>query len=379
MITFNRILPIVRKEFRQVSRDKRSLGVLIFIPAFMLLMFGYAVNFDVRNIPLAFHDSDNSPESRSLVQSFLSSGYFELISHVEKISELTGFLDTETIRVGIVIPAGYANAIHAGQTPEIQVLIDGANASAASTVLGYINAVVQNESVGMAASILERSGRGEIAVPIDVRPRVWYNPDLLSARFLIPGLIAFILMVTCVVSTSLSVVREKERGTMEQIVVSPVKPVELIIGKTIPYIFTSLLSTLIILAVGYLLFGISVQGSYVLLFFIVLLFLFGALGWGLFISTIAETQQVAFLVSLTTTMLPTFLLSGFIFPIQNMPAAIQAVTYIVPAKYFLVALRGIMLKGTGLTAYWDQLVFLFIYAVILLIVSSVRLKPKGSR
>jgi ABC-2 type transport system permease protein len=378
MITFNRILPIVRKEFRQVSRDKRSLGVLIFIPAFMLLMFGYAVNFDVRNIPLAIHDSDNSPESRSLVQSFLSSDYFVLVSHVDRTSELTGFLDTEKIRVGIVIPKGYANAIHAGETPEIQALIDGANASAASTVLGYINAVVQNESVGMAASILERSGRGDVAVPIDFRPRVWYNPDLLSARFLIPGLIAFILMVTCVVSTSLSVVREKERGTMEQIVVSPVKPVELIIGKTIPYVFTSLLSTVIILAVGYLLFGISVQGSYILLFFIVLLFLFGALGWGLFISTIAETQQVAFLISLTTTMLPTFLLSGFIFPIQNMPAAIQAVTYIVPAKYFLVALRGVMLKGTGLTAYWDQLVFLFIYAVILLIVSSVRLKSKGS-
>jgi ABC-2 type transport system permease protein len=372
-----RIIPIARKEFRQVARDKRSLGVLIFIPAFMLLMFGYAVNFDVKHIPVGVYDADNSPESRHLVQSFLHSDYFKLIRFVDRTAEFNRLLDTEVIRVGIIIPRGYAEAIHSGRTPEIQALVDGANASAASTVVGYVQAVVQDLSVGMVTSILEQSGAGVAAMPVDFRPRVWYNPELLSARFLIPGLIAFILMVTCVVSTSLSVVREKERGTMEQIIVSPVKPIELILGKTMPYIFTSLLTTVIILAVGYLLFGVSVQGSYVLLFCVVLLFLFGALGWGLFISTIAETQQVAFLIALITTMLPTFILSGFVFPIHNMPVAIQAITYIVPAKYFLVALRGIMLKGTGIAAFWDQLVILLVYAILLSIVSTVRMKSKG--
>ncbi len=372
-----RVLAIARKEFRQLGRDRRTLGILIGLPAFMLLMFGYAVDFDVRNIGMAVYDGDGSTESRAVVRTFVQSGYFTIVRHVNRADEIDDLLDREVIRLGLVIPKGFADDITMGTNPGIQVLIDGANASAAATVAGYANAVLQDFSIRLISRTPDSEAAGVPMLPVELHPRVWYNPELRSPKFLVPGLIAFILMVTSVVSTALSVVREKERGTMEQITVAPVHPYELIIGKTIPYIITSLAATIMILFVGNIFFDVSIEGNYFLLFLVVLLFLFGSLGWGLLISTIAETQQVAFMIALTTTMLPTFILSGFVFPIHNMPAVIQAITYIVPAKYFLVALRGIMLKGTGLAAYWEQLVFLAGFAAIVLSVSSVRMKKRS--
>jgi ABC-2 type transport system permease protein len=211
-------------------------------------------------------------------------------------------------------------------------------------------------------------------MPIDYQPRVWYNPELKSAKFLVPGLIAFILMVTAVISTALAVVREREMGTIEQLMVSPVKPLQLILGKTIPYTVISLAATVMILVLGYILFDVSIKGSVLLLALVTIIFLVGALGMGLLISTIAETQQVAFMIAVITTMLPTFILSGFVFPIRNMPWFIQMVTYLIPARYFLVALRAIVLKGVGLGAFWEQLVFMGLFAAAVLAVSSARLK-----
>jgi ABC-2 type transport system permease protein len=220
---------------------------------------------------------------------------------------------------------------------------------------------------------MTRQGRRGELLPVNSQPRVWFNPELKSVRFLVPGLIAFILMIVVVISTSLSVVREKERGSLEQITVSPARPVEVILGKTIPYALISLVSSHLVLLLAYLLFGVSVKGSYAWLLLGMVFFLISGLGLGLFISTVAHTQQAAFMLSVLTTMLPTFVLSGFVFPIRNMPLVIQVVTYFIPARYFLFILRSIMLKGVGLGAFWSQMVFLLLFAVLALGVSSVRL------
>jgi ABC-2 type transport system permease protein len=375
---YHRIISIARKEFRQVGRDKRSLGILIFIPAFMLLMFGYAVNFDVRDIRLAVYDEDNSAHSRELIGKFVHSGYFDLKYYLDSPDEIDRLLDGEIVRVAMVIPRGFSEGILSGEHTQVQFLVDGSNATAAATVMGYVNTIVQNYSVQLLSGKDPVSGSGEFIQPVDYRPRVWFNPELRSPVFLIPGLIAFILMVTSAVATSLSIVREKERGTMEQISVSPVRPVELVLGKILPFVVTTIASTVLILIGGYLLFGVGVAGSYVLLGILILIFLFVALGWGVVISVTSETQQVAFMKALTTTLLPTFILSGFVFPIHNMPVAIQAVTYIVPARYFLEALRAIMVKGVGLSAFWEQIAGLLIFGIILVVAGTVRMKKQDS-
>jgi ABC-2 type transport system permease protein len=368
------IFPIVRKEFRQIKSDKRILGVLLFIPALMLLMFGYALNFDVKHTSLAVYDEDRSSTSREFLEKIFVSEYFDMVRTIEDKKEIDGVLDREEVRGVIVIPAGFAKKIQRGEKASIQVIVDGANSNAASTVLGYIGTIVQQYSLNIMANSFIRSGRQAIRLPIDFQPRLLYNPELKSAKFLVPGLIAFILMITTVISTAMAVVRERELGTMEQIIVSPVRPIELILGKTVPYTLISLFATVTILFLGYLLFDVSIKGSVLLLSLVTLLFIIGGLGVGLLISSMVETQQLAFMVAVIVSMLPTFILSGFIFPIRNMHFIIQAVTYLLPARYFLSALRAIILKGAGIGAFWDQLLFLTIYAVLMIGISSMRMK-----
>lgn len=371
---FRRIRPIVIKEYRQLKRDKRSLGVLLFIPAMMLILFGYALTFDVKHISLAVYDEDRTHLSRDFAESFLHSEYFSLKTSLARTSEIDALLGREEASVALVIPNNFSEEILAGRQGKVQVIVDGANSNAATTALGYVNAIVQSYSQEVLTKTLQRVGVHRVVLPIDYRPRVWFNPELRSAKFLIPGLIGFILMVTAVISTSLSIVREKERGTMEQIVVSPVKPMELILGKTILYVIISLLATVVILLVGYFLFEVETRGSYFLLFLVSLVYLVGTLGLGILISTIADSQQVAFTLSVIITMLPTFLLSGFVFPIRNMPIPIQVITYIIPARYYMEALRSIILKGVGMEAFWSQFLALTAFAAVMITVSSKRMK-----
>ena len=368
------ILPIVRKEFRQIKRDKRILSILLFIPALMLLMFGYALNFDVKHTSMAVYDEDRSSVSRKFIEQFFISEYFNKVQTLESKAEINGMLDGEHARVVLIIPSTFTEDIQRGGDASIQVIVDGANSNAAATVLGYINAIVQQYSVKVMTESFIRMGRQTITMPIDFQPRVWYNPELESAKFLVPGLIAFILMVTAVISTALAIVRERELGTMEQLMVSPIKPLELILGKTIPYTIISLFATVAILFLGYILFDVSIKGSIFLLSLVTFVFLVGSLGMGLLISTLVETQQLAFMIAVFVSMLPTFILSGFVFPIRNMPLIIQGITYILPARYFLVVLRAIILKGAGLSAFWDQALILAIYAVIMIGISSLRMR-----
>ena len=373
---WRRLSAISRKEFRQIRRDRRTLALLLFFPSFMLILFGYALNFDFKHQTLAVCDQDQTAASRAFARAFTHTEYFDLTQILTSQRQVDHLMGRDLIRVAVIIPRNFSNNLAAGRIAAVQILIDGANASAAGMALGYIQGIVQDYSAGIQISALERRGIHAPAPPLDLRPRIWYNPALKSALFLLPGLIGFILSITAVISIALSIVRERERGTMEQLVISPVSPIELILGKTLPYILISLAATAGILLAGALLFGIVVKGSTLCLFLIVLSFLAACLGMGMLISTLADTQQVAFQISILATMLPTFLLSGIVFPIRNMPVVIRAITYAVPARYFLVALRGVILKGTGLSSYGIQILALLVFALLTMGASVLRMRRR---
>jgi ABC-2 type transport system permease protein len=367
------IRPIIRKEFRQISRDRRTLGMLLFLPGFLLIMYGYALNFDVKHLAMAVFDQEKSQASREFRRQFLHSEYFDLKYDLDRAAEIDRLMAEDKIQMAVVIPVDFSRSLLAGRETSIQVIVDGEESTIAGTAVGYMTAVAQSYSRVILLETARWTGAMPVGLPLDVRPRIWYNPELRSARFLVPGLMAFILMIIVVISTSFSVVREKERGSIEQIIVSPVKPAALIIGKTIPYAVISLVAAHLVLLFGYLLFDVSIRGNYLFLLLGVVLFLICGLGFGLLISTVAHTQQVAFIISIVSTLLPTFILSGFVFPIRNMPPAVQVITYLIPARYFLVVLRDIMLKGVGIESFWVPMISLLAFAAAAIGLSSARL------
>jgi len=344
-------LAVYRKELRQIGRDRRTLLILIFVPAFFLLLYGYALNFDIRHVKLAVEDRDGTPESRAVVSAFINSGYFDLAGAVYGPREAERF--GRDVTNGLIIP--------------VQVIVSGDNANTATTVLGYSMNILRTVGAQFAP------GGVQLPPPLTVEPRIWYNPELRSTLFLVPGLIAYIAMITAVASTALSIVREKENGTMEQVRMAPIDTVSFIIGKTIPYFLIALASSALIIGASMLLFGLPMRGSWFSLFIASSLFLIGALATGLLISTVADSQQLAFQMALLISFLPTLMLSGFIFPINSMPRALQVITHLVPARYFLIALRGILLKGTALRDLVPQLAALIVYATAMLGLASMRL------
>jgi len=369
-----KILAVGSKEMRQILRDRRTLLILLFIPAFFLLLYGYALNFDIRNVRLAVQDSDRSTKSRELVSSFVNSGYFALVGYEDSDAALARLVDEGAVRAILAIPAGFERDLTLNRPVSVQVVIDGDNANTASTVVGYARMLIAEFGAVQMQALLSTPGSRLLPPVVIVEPRIWYNPQLRSALFLVPGLIAYISMITAVVSTSLSVVREKERGTMEQVRMAPIGPMSYILGKTLPYLAISFTSAVLIVVAAMLLFEMPMRGSWPLLLFSIGLFLIGAQAQGLLISTIADTQQVAFQIALLSSMLPTMILSGFIFPISSMPVVVQAITHIVPARYFLVALRAIVLKGADITAFWQELVALAIFATVAMGLASLRLR-----
>ena len=367
-------LAVASKELRQILRDRRSLLILLFVPAFFLLLYGYALNFDIRNVKLAVQDKDRSTKSRELVSSFVNSGYFSLVGYVDSPTELDRLVDEGRVRAILTIPSGFEHDLSLHQPVTVQVIIDGDNANTASTVSGYARTLIGAYSTAQMQAVVTAPG-SRLPVPvITVEPRIWYNPQLRSTLFLVPGLIAYISMITAVVSTALSVVREKERGTMEQVRMAPLSPLPYIIGKTLPYLVISFVSAILVILSAMVLFDLPMRGSWLLLCAAIGLFLIGAQAQGLLISTIAETQQVAFQIALLSSLLPTMILSGFIFPIQSMPTVVQWITHIVPARYFLVALRAIVLKGADITAFWQDMMALAIFATVALGLASLRLR-----
>ncbi len=373
-MTFQRIRPIVRKEFRQLFRDRRSLGVLLAVPALMLILFGYALNYDVRHVPLAIYDQDNTTTSRELTEGFLHSEYFDKVAALTNERQIDTIVEKQIARAVLVIPVHFERDLRANRSVQIQVIVDGSNATNATAAAGYLAEMAQEYSTKVTLETLARNGFARPALPIDYRPRIWYNPELTSPKFLVPGLIGFILMISTVISTSLSIVREREKGTMEQIVVAAIHPMELIVGKTLPYVAISLISTSLVLFTGYLLFDVVIRGSLALLYLEALIFIVCGLALGLWVSSVSERQEAAFQLATLVSVLPTFMLSGFAFPIRNMPVPIQAITYINPARYFLWILRAIILRGAGLAVFWQETLFMVLFATAMMIFSWTRMK-----
>ena len=364
-------IAVAVKEFRQIARDRRTLFILLFVPAFFLLLYGYALNFDIRNVPLAVQDNDRSTASREVISAFVNSGYFDLVQDVPRDTEVIRALDRGDARAVLVIPGGFGRDAATGRPTSVQLLISGDNANTATTVMAY--------GVGLVSALSARyeleARVASAGLPLlSAETRVWFNPELRSTLFLVPGLIAYIAMLTAVVSTAVSIVSEKEVGTMEQVRMSPVGPLAYVIGKTTPYLVVSLVSAMGIIGLSMWLFDLPMRGSWSMLLVGVSVFLVGALAFGVLISTLADTQQVAFQLALLISYLPTLMLSGFIFPISSMPVALQVITYAVPARYFLIALRGIVLKGVGVAVFWQELAAPVAFAGVVLALASLRLK-----
>jgi ABC-2 type transport system permease protein len=371
-----KVWAVAKKELRQASRDPLSLVLLVGVPTMMLVLYGFALNFDVRHVRLAVIDLDKTAASRDLIAAFVNSTYFDFVADLPADADLTRLTQAREARAVLTIPQGFSRTLAGGRTAPVQLILDGADASAARTVLEYAQALVADHNAAIRRDIIG-GGLPETSA-IDSQPRVFYNPELKSTQFLVPGLIGFILMLTAVLSTALSVVREKERGTMEQLRVTSLKPAELVMGKTLPYLCISFTATVIILAAARLLFDVSVRGPYLDLAAATLVYLIGALGFGLLVSSASDSQAGAFQAGTVMSMLPAIFLSGFIFPIRSMPFPLQIVTYAVPARYFNVILRGIILKGSGLGPFRDEMLFLVLYAVIVMSIAFVRVARRES-
>jgi len=360
---FRRTKAIAKKEFKQLLRDKRLLFVILFFPIFLLVIFGYAVNFDVKNIQIAVLDKSNTVLSRTFVNSFLSSNYFQLAKQLNNDSEIKPTLDRKHAQVVLVIPNDFSKKIHTHKEPaKIQFLIDGVDGNTATIIKNYVNGASTKFALKLQKELAQKFGI-KLSYPILLEPIFWFNPNLQTTKFLIPGLIAMILIITAVISVSLSLVKEKELGTIEQINVSSINSFELLLGKSAPYIMVAFLDAVLILAVGYIFFDVVVKGSYFLLFISTLIYIIASTSIGILISVVSETQQIAFTMATFATMLPSVILSGFIFPIESMPVVIQWLTNITPAKFFIIALRAIIIRGVGLQAFWMQLGYLILFTI----------------
>jgi ABC-2 type transport system permease protein len=348
-----RFWAIFKKEFRQIRRDPLSLGMLILVPSMLLMLYGYALSFDVKHIRVAVLDEDRTSQSRELLDSLFRNQYFNRAMNLSRRTDADELLLHATVRAVLVIPKGYAKALSRGERISLQVLVDGADANTATAAIGYFDALADRATRKARFDLLSRVGA---SIPVVApEPRLWFNPELDSAKFLVPGLIGLLLMLSAVIATSLSIVREKERETIEQMMVSPIRPEELILGKTLPYVLVGLLTMTLILLLGYFLFDVVIQGSFLLLGITTLFFLFAALGMGVLISSVTRSQQMAFQIAILTTLLPSLILSGFIFPIKNMPLIIQGLTLIVIPRYFVTALREVLLKDASLQIIAPQL------------------------
>lgn len=371
-----RILAVAKKEFIHIIRDPRSLGMAIAIPMLMLLLFGYALTLDVDNVPLAVWDQDNTPYSREYISYFCGSPYFSMKKRTANYSQLEESITKGEVLAGLVIPVGFGGKIHAGQSASAQLIIDGSDSNTATIALGYAEAINGIFSRKVALKISYNSRWVDVAEPIKIVPRVWYNQELKSRNYIIPGLIAVIMMVIAALLTSLTVAKEWENGSMEQLISTPIKVEEFMIGKILPYFAIAMLDVLLAVVLGKFLFKVPLRGNIALLFFMASIFLTGALFLGLLISIATKNQLLANQVALITTFLPSFLLSGFMYSIDNMPKALQIITHVIPARYFISLLKGIYLKGVGLKILYGDALLLGLFAALVILAAKVKLKKK---
>lgn len=368
-----RILAITRKEIIHIVRDPRTLSIMFLMPVIQLILLGYTATTDVEHLATAVLDQDHSTQSRELVNAYGASGYFDIRFYVSTEEELGGLIDAGKAKAGVLIPSGYARDLVGDHQAAITFLIDGSMPSVASTAFSAAHTVAQAHSTLLIERVYGIDVENQAG--IDVRPRVWYNPDMKSADFMIPGLIAMILQVQSTLMTALSIAREKEQGTIEQLIVTPLRSIELILGKVLPYVSISLFNLVEVLIIGVLWFGVPVHGNVLLLLALGVLALLVSLGIGVSGSTVAQTQQEAiFLIFFL--MLPFIFLSGFFFPLEAMPRVLQWISYLIPLRYLLVIVRGIILKGVGLAVLWEQALALSVFAIVMLGLGASRFRKR---
>lgn len=363
-----RVKAITKKEFIQIWRDPLSLAMAFLMPVILLFIYGYAITFDIDKIPTVVFDMDKSSLSREFVNQFHESGYFRVKSYAESYTAIDPYLDSGRAKVGIVIPEDFSKNIHKRYKAQVEVLIDGSDSNTATIAQGYTLAIAERFS--------QKMGYSRVTPLIESRGRVWYNDELKSRNFIIPGLIAIIMAVIIALLIALTIAREWDRGTMEQLISTPVKTPELILGKLIPYFFIGFADTILTILMSTLLFNVPLRGSVLLLLGLSGIFLFGGLSFGILMSIVGKTQLVASQAALLTSFLPAFLLSGFIFSIGNIPKPLQIVTYFIPARYFVTILKGIFLKGSTLRTVWLEALLLTLFAVLAFIAANRKLRKR---
>ena len=369
------LLRVILKEFLQLRRDRRILPLIFLSPVIQLVLFGYAANLDVTDIPFVLVDRDRTAESRELVDRFLGSGYFDLVGAEDSTGSIDRWLVTGRAQIALVIGAEYGKNVAAGRPPSVQVIADGSDANSAVVGLSHASRIVSGKSGELAVRTLRDIGAtARHPGGIELVPRVWYNPDLKSRWFFVPAVLAMVLMVMTMILSSMGVVREKEIGTMEQIIVTPIRPWQLIIGKLFPFAAIGILDLFLITAIAVWHFRVPLRGSFPLLVLLTLLFLLTTLGLGLLVSTMVRTQQQAMISSAFLLMTPMIYLSGLVFPIENMPEAVQYVTYAVPLRYYTVIIRGIFLKGSGIAVLWPEAAALGVFGIAVLTLASLRFR-----
>ena len=370
---------VIVKELLQIRRDRRMIPVIFVSPVVMIVVFGFAVNTDVTDVPMVLVDQDRSVASRDLVTRFVRSGYFEVAGAEERAEDVDRWLVTSRAQLGLVIAPGFGSALASGRTASLQVIVDGSDAASASVALGYAGALAQAFAAEVQAARL-RSGAGEAPFPppgqIDLQPRVLYNPDLKSRWFYVPAVLAMVLMVMTMLLSAMGVVREKEVGTMEQLIVTPIRPWQLIVGKLAPFALIGVVQVFLVTAVAVLGFRVPLRGSFPLLLGLTLLFLLVTLGVGLLVSTLVRNQQQAMMAATFLAMIPMVYLSGLIFPIENMPRAIQLVTYAIPLRYYAEIIRGVFLRGSGMSVLWPEAIALLAMGLAFLGVAALRFRKR---
>lgn len=371
-----RVWAVARKEFLHIIRDPRSLSIAIALPMMLLILYGYALTLDVDRVPMAVWDQSETPRSRDLISHFQGSRYFSIKQYARDYKEIERAIDSRKALVALILPVDFAGKVDSGRTAPIQLILDGSDSNTATLALGYAEIVVLTYAQNIFLDESRRFLGQPLRLPLDLQPRIWFNTDLESKNFIIPGLIAVIMMVIAALLTSLTVAGEWERGTMEQLISTPVKGYELIVGKLMPYFVVGMLDVLIAVLMGEFMFHVPLRGSVALLFGMAAIFLVGALSMGMVISIVAKKQILASQFALIATFLPSFLLSGFIFSISNMPHPIQVFTYIVPARYFIALLKGIYLKGIGLEVLMEEMLLLILFSLVVLGLANRKFKKR---
>jgi ABC-2 type transport system permease protein len=375
-MSLRRLLAIARKEFLHIRRDPRSMGMAVAIPMLLILLFGYALTLDVDNVPIAVWDQSVSPESRELVSRFDGSRYFDVRLRAKGYPDIERAIEAGQVMAAVVIPRDFSARVSTGRAAAVQFLIDGSDSNTATIALGYAESVTLGYSRDIAFREARVGGTDTLRDPLEVRPRVWFNADMKSKNYIIPGLIAVIMMVIAALLTSLTVAKEWETGTMEQLISTPIRARELVLGKLLPYFAVGMLDVLIAVGMGEFLFQVPLRGSVALLFGMAAVFLAGALSMGMVISIVTKSQLLASQLAMVLTFLPSFLLSGFMYNIGNMPKSIQVVTHIIPSRYFVTLLKGIYLKGAGLSVLLGEAALLTAFGVTMVLLASRKFRKK---